>query len=58
MPASASNSPSSMSSTLGTMLGTAGLFFASGIVLGLVALLIIRIEKRMKAEPASQGAAA
>ena len=44
--------------TLGTMLGTAGLFFASGIVLGLVALLIIRIEKRMKAEPASQGAAA
>jgi uncharacterized membrane protein len=30
--------------TLGTMLGTAGLFFASGIVLGLVALLIIRIE--------------
>lgn len=44
--------------TLGTMLGTAGLFFASGIVLGLVAFLIIRIEKRMKAEPVSQGAAA
>ena len=28
--------------TMGTMLGTAGLFFASGIVLGLVAFLIIR----------------
>jgi uncharacterized membrane protein len=43
--------------TLGTMLGTAGLFFASGIVLGLVALLIIRIEKRMRTEPAIEGAA-
>ena len=40
--------------TMGTMLGTAGLFFASGIVLGLVAFLIIRIEKRMNAEPASR----
>ena len=38
--------------TMGTMLGTAGLFFASGIVLGLVAFLIIRIEKRMNAAPA------
>ena len=37
--------------TMGTMLGTAGLFFASGIVLGLVAFLIIRIEKRMNAAP-------
>jgi uncharacterized membrane protein len=44
--------------TLGTMLGTAGLFFASGIVLGLVALLIIRIERRMRTEPVSQGTAA
>jgi uncharacterized membrane protein len=43
--------------TLGTMLGTAGLFFASGIVLGLVALVIIRIEKRMRATPAIEGAA-
>jgi uncharacterized membrane protein len=43
--------------TLGTMLGTAGLFFASGLVLGLVALLIIRIEKRMRTEPAIEGAA-
>ena len=44
--------------TMGTMLGTAGLFFASGVVLGLVAFLIIRIEKRMKAAPAMEGAAA
>jgi len=44
--------------TMGTMLGTAGLFFASGIVLGLVALLIIRIEKRMKGTPEIEGAAA
>ena len=43
--------------TMGTMLGTAGLFFASGVVLGLVAFLIIRIEKRMNAAPALQGAA-
>jgi uncharacterized membrane protein len=41
---------------VGTMLGTAGLFFASGIVLGLVALIIIRLEKRMFAEPAVPGA--
>ncbi len=39
---------------MGTMLGTAGLFFASGIVLGLVAFLIIRIEKRMNAAPAAK----
>ena len=44
--------------TMGTMLGTAGLFFASGIVLGLVAFLIIRIEKRMKGTPEIEGAAA
>jgi uncharacterized membrane protein len=43
--------------TMGTMLGTAGLFFASGVVLGLVAFLIIRIEKRMNAAPAIVGAA-
>jgi uncharacterized membrane protein len=44
--------------TMGTMLGTAGLFFASGAVLGLIAFLIIRIEKRMNAAPAIEGAAA
>ncbi|MBS3649622.1 DUF2157 domain-containing protein [Pseudaminobacter sp. 19-2017] len=33
--------------TLGTMLGTAGLFLASGVVLALIALLIIRVERRM-----------
>jgi uncharacterized membrane protein len=43
--------------TVGTMLDTAGLFLASGVVLGLVALIIIRIEKRMRAEPAVEGAA-
>ncbi len=37
----------------GTMLGTAGLFFASGITLGLVAFLIIRVEKRMRSDPAA-----
>lgn len=42
---------------LGTMLGTAGLFFASGIVLALIAFLIIRVEKRLRPEPAAQGAA-
>jgi len=43
--------------TLGTMLGTAGLFFASGIVLALIAFVIIRVEKRLRPEPAAQGAA-
>jgi uncharacterized membrane protein len=33
--------------TIGTMLGTAGLFLASGLVLGLVAFIIIRIERRL-----------
>jgi uncharacterized membrane protein len=42
---------------VGTMLGTAGLFFASGIVLGIVAWIIIRLERRMFAEPAVEGAA-
>jgi len=42
--------------TLGTMLGTAGLFFASGVVLGLVAFIIIRVEKRMRPAKAVEGA--
>jgi len=41
---------------VGTMLGTAGLFFASGIVLGAVAWIIIRLERRMFAETAVPGA--
>lgn len=35
--------------TIGTMLGTAGLFLASGIVLGIIALFIIRMERRLGA---------
>jgi uncharacterized membrane protein len=42
---------------VGTMLGTAGLFFASGIVLGIVAWIIIRVERRLFAQPAAQGGA-
>ncbi|MEO9337040.1 DUF2157 domain-containing protein [Mesorhizobium sp. SB112] len=42
---------------MGTMLGTAGLFLASGLVLGLAAYIIIRIEKRMKTPAAAGGAA-
>jgi len=41
----------------GTMLGTAGLFLAAGVALGLVAFVIIRVEKRLNA-PAAEGAAA
>ena len=33
--------------TIGSMLGTAGFFLAAGIVLGLLALLIIRVERRV-----------
>lgn len=39
----------------GSMLGTAGLFLSAGLVLGIVAFLIIRVEKRMNA-PAAEGA--
>lgn len=44
--------------TVGTLLGTAGLFFASGIALGLVAFLIIRIERRLRPPPAALAGAA
>lgn len=37
--------------TIGTMLGTAGLFLAAGVVLGVVAFLIIRVERRMNVGP-------
>lgn len=34
--------------TIGTMLGTAGLFLASGVVLGIIAIVIIRVERRIR----------
>jgi uncharacterized membrane protein len=40
------------------MLGTAGFFLAAGVVLGLLAFAIIRIEKRMKEPRLPEGAAA
>ena len=40
------------------MLGTAGFFLAAGVILGLLALAIIRIEKRMKEPRLPEGAAA
>lgn len=42
--------------TVGSMLGTAGFFFAAAIILAGLAYAIIRIERRMKPEPA-RGAA-
>lgn len=42
--------------TVGSMLGTAGFFFAAAIILAGLAYAIIRIERRMKSQPA-QGAA-
>lgn len=44
--------------TVGTMLGTAGLFLASGLALGLIALVIIRVERRMNDTALPQGGAA
>lgn len=41
---------------VGTMLDTAGFFFAAAITLAVLAFVIIRIEKRMKAEPAVRAA--
>lgn len=35
--------------TLGTMLGSVGLFLASGLVLALVAFVVIRVERRLNA---------
>jgi uncharacterized membrane protein len=40
------------------MLGTAGFFLAAGVILGLLAFAIIRIEKRMKEPRLPEGAAA
>lgn len=44
--------------TISTMLGTAGLFLASGIVLGIIALVIIRVERRIKNAATGQTGAA
>ncbi|MEO5759808.1 MAG: DUF2157 domain-containing protein [Mesorhizobium sp.] len=43
--------------TLQSMLDTAGFFLAAAVLLGILALIIIRVEKRMKG-PSAQGAAA
>ncbi|TIW02329.1 MAG: DUF2157 domain-containing protein, partial [Mesorhizobium sp.] len=43
--------------TLRSMLDTAGFFLAAAVLLGILALVIIRIEKRMKV-PAGTGATA
>lgn len=43
--------------TLQSMLDTAGFFLAAAVLLGLLAIVIIRVEKRMKG-PATEGAAA
>jgi uncharacterized membrane protein len=43
--------------TLQSMLDTAGFFLAAAVLLGILALVIIRVEKRMKA-PAGKGAVA
>lgn len=43
--------------TMGTMLGTAGMFLASGLVLAVAALLITRIERRINEPVVEAGAA-
>ena len=43
--------------TVGTMIGTAGLFLLSGVALAAVAFLIIRIEKRLRPGPDAQAGA-
>lgn len=44
-------------STIGTMLGTAGFFLLGSLGLGLLAFIIIRIERRLAASAAQTGAA-
>ena len=39
------------SETLGSILGTSGFFLISGVVVGLIAWLVIRLEKRLSAKP-------
>ena len=43
--------------TMGTMLGTAGLFLASGVLLGIIAIFIIRVERRIRTGISGQGGA-
>lgn len=42
--------------TVGSMLGTAGFFFAAAIILAALAYAIIRIERRMRPQPIGGGA--
>jgi len=42
--------------TLGSILGTSGFFLISGVVVGLIAWLVIRLEKRLGAQTAGEGA--
>ncbi|HTO33471.1 MAG TPA: DUF2157 domain-containing protein [Pararhizobium sp.] len=44
------------SETLGSILGTSGFFLISGVVVGLIAWMVIRLEKRLSAKPAVEGA--
>jgi uncharacterized membrane protein len=41
--------------TLGSILGTSGFFLISGVVVGLIAWLVIRLEKRLAATSAVEG---
>ena len=43
--------------TLQSMLDTAGFFLAAAVLLGILAIVIIRVEKRMK-DPVAKGATA
>ncbi|MFU0503776.1 DUF2157 domain-containing protein [Pseudaminobacter sp. NGMCC 1.201702] len=43
--------------TMGTMLGTAGLFLASGVLLGIIAIFIIRVERRIRTGISGHGGA-
>lgn len=43
--------------TMQSMLGTAGFFLAAAAILAVLAFIIVRVEKRMNATPAVQGAA-
>lgn len=44
------------SETLGSILGTSGFFLISGLVVGLIAWLVIRLERRLSAKPVMKGA--
>jgi uncharacterized membrane protein len=43
--------------TIGSMLGTAGFFFAAAIILGIIAFVIIRVERRVNGRLAAGAAA-